>query len=267
MFKLEMQDVSLGYDRKVVLRDLTLQVVSGEMVGLIGPNGSGKSTIIRALSGVISPYSGKILLEGMDISSISRQDLARLLGVVPQMTPLPAVFTAFEMVLMGRNPHLGLFQHEGTRDFNIARSAMTRTKTQALADRRVGELSGGELQSLLIARVLTQETEVILLDEPTANLDIGRQVEIFDLIKNLCVEDNVTVIAAIHDLNLASQFCNRLIMINNGQVYADGTPDEVITKQNIEHVYGVHSCVHPHPVNRLPSILLTAGNNKSVSHI
>ncbi len=262
MIKIEVQNVWLGYGRKVVLKDITFQVRPGEMVGLIGPNGCGKSTIIRAISRVISPQSGKIFLDGKDITRIPRQNLARLLGVVPQMPLLPSVFTAFEIVLMGRNPHLGLFQYEGPRELAIAWQAMERTGTESLASRRINELSGGEIQCLLIARVLTQETKVILLDEPTANLDIGRQIEILDLIKNLCLENNLAVLAALHDLNLASQYCDRLVLINNKRVLAEGTPKEVITPHNIKEVYGAEGCVYTHPINRLPTVLLRAGNSQ-----
>jgi len=262
MIKIEIQNVCLGYGRKVVLKDLAFQVMPGEMVGLIGPNGCGKSTIIRALSRIIHPYSGKILLDGKDVTKIPRRDLSRLLGVVSQMPLLPSAFTAFEIVLMGRNPHLGLFQYEGPRELAIAWQAMERTGTHSLARRRVSELSGGEIQCLIIARVLAQETKAILLDEPTANLDIGRQIEILDLIKNLCLENNLTVLAALHDLNLASQYCDRLVLINDGRVHAEGTPGEVITPHNIKEVYGAEGCVYVHPVNGLPTVLLNAGNGK-----
>jgi len=259
MVKLELQSVWLGYGGNVVVKDLTFQVMPGEMVGLIGPNGSGKSTIIKAISRVISLYSGKILLSGKDVSKMPRGDLARLLGVVPQMPLLPSAFTAFEIVLMGRNPHLGLLQYEGARDMAITWQAMEKTATHTLAERRVGELSGGEIQRLVIARVLAQEPKSILLDEPTANLDISHQVEILDLIKNLCLENKLTVVAALHDLNLASQYCDRLILINNGRVHAQGTPREVINPANIKEVYGAESCVYPHPVNGLPVVLPNAG--------
>lgn len=262
MIKIEMQNVCLGYGRKVVLEDMTFHVMPGEVVGLIGPNGCGKSTIIKALSRIISPHSGKILLDGKDVSQIPRRDLARLLGVVPQIPLLPSTFTAFEIVLMGRNPHLGLFQYEGPEELAITWRAMERTATQSLAERRVGELSGGEVQCLIIARVLAQETKAILLDEPTANLDIGRQIEILDLIKGLCRESNLTVLAALHDLNLASQYCDRLVLINNGRIHAEGTPREVIIPQNIEEVYGTDGCVYAHPLNGLPIVLLKSGNSQ-----
>jgi iron complex transport system ATP-binding protein len=262
MIGLEVQNLGLAYGRNVVMRDLTFQVTPGEVVGLIGPNGSGKSTIIKALSHVIFPCSGKILLDGRNISEISRADLARLVGVVPQMPLLPSTFTAFEIVLMGRNPHLGFLQYEGARDLAITWQAMERTATQSLAERRVGELSGGEIQSIVIARVLAQEPKLILLDEPTANLDIRHQVEILDLIKNLCLENNLAVLVALHDLNLASQYCDQLILINRGRVHAQGTPREIINSRNIKEVYGVERCIYAHPVNGLPTVLVSSNWNK-----
>lgn len=257
-----MQNITLGYGHKVVVKDITIQMKPGEMTGLVGPNGCGKSTIIKALSRVISPYSGKILLDGKDISRISRRDLSRLLGVVPQIPLLPSTFTAFEVVLMGRNPHLGLFQYEGPKDLAIAWWAMEKALVQHLAQRRIGELSGGEIQCVVIARVLAQETEVILLDEPTANLDISRQVEILDVIKDLCQQHGLTVVAALHDLNLAAEYCDRLVLINNGRIYAEGTPAEVITADNIKEVYGAGSYVYSHPLSGLPVVLPSAGSSK-----
>lgn len=257
-----MQNVTLAYGPKVVVKDINFQIMPGQMVGLVGPNGCGKSTIIKALSRVIPPHSGSILLNGKDISQISRKDLACMLGVVPQMSLLPSVFTAFEIVLMGRNPHLGLFQYEGPRDMAITWQAMERSSTQHLAHRRINELSGGEIQGIVIARVLAQETEAILLDEPTSNLDIGRQIEILDLIKSLCRENNMTVVAALHDLNLASQYCDQLVLINNERIHAEGTPAMVINTENIEEVYGSGSYVHTHPLSGLPAVLPHAGNSK-----
>ncbi|MFC1968395.1 ABC transporter ATP-binding protein [Chloroflexota bacterium] len=262
MVELEMQNVSLGYNHQPVVQDINLKASPGELVGLIGPNGSGKSTIIKALSRVIQPLSGKILLDGKDVTRIPRRELARLVGVVPQMPLLPSTFTAWEIVLMGRNPHLGLFQSEGQRDWAIAWRAMEKTTTDSLASRRINELSGGEIQCLMIARVLVQETKAILLDEPTANLDIGRQTEILDLIKNLCMDNSLTVLAALHDLNLAAQYCNHLFLINERRVHTEGTPAEVITEQNIKEVYGAENCVYTHPVNGLPTVLLSASQNR-----
>ncbi len=262
MVEIEARHLSLGYSRHPVMRDITFKASPGEMVGLIGPNGSGKSTIIKALSRLIRPAAGEILVGGKNIDVIPRRQLARLVGVVPQLPLLPSAFTAFEIVLMGRNPHLGLFQAESRSDWAIARQAMVKTGTEPLMNRYVNELSGGEIQSLLIARVLVQETGAILLDEPTANLDIGRQVEILDLMKNLCREGSLTVIAALHDLNLAAQYCDRLLLIHEGHIQAQGTPAEVITDANIKLVYGAENCVYTHPLNGLPAVLLSSRSHK-----
>jgi iron complex transport system ATP-binding protein len=263
MIELEMRNVTLGYSHQPVLRDITLKASPGEMVGLIGPNGSGKSTVIKALSRVMQPDSGKITVNGRDIVTIPRRELACMVGVVPQLPLLPSTFTAFEIVLMGRNPHLGLFQAESRRDMALAREAMQKTGTDPLANRYVNELSGGEIQCVLIARVLVQETGAILLDEPTANLDIGRQVEILDLMKNLCAANKLTVMAAVHDLNLAAQYCDRVILIHEGHIHAEGTPQEVITETNMRQVYGAENCVYTHPANGLPTVLLGAHQNKA----
>ncbi len=265
MVKLEMQGITLAYGDKKVVEDVTFQVMPGEMVGLVGPNGSGKSTIIKALSRVITPHSGRVLINGRDISQIPRRELSLLIGVVPQIPLLPSPFTAFEIVLMGRNPHLGLFLYEGPKDMDIVWQAMGQTSTQCLAERRISELSGGEIQCVVIARALAQDTQAILLDEPTANLDIGRQIEILDLVKGLCRENKLTVIAALHDLNLASHYCDRLLLINKGRIHAEGTPTEVINTKNIEHVYGCGSYVHTHPLSGLPAVLPRVDRNRNSS--
>ena len=165
---------------------------------------------------------------------------------------------------MGRNPHLGLFDRENAGDIEIAWRAMEVTGTQDLARRNIGELSGGQIQCILIARALAQETEAILLDEPTANLDIGRQIDILNLMRNLCHEKNMAVLAALHDLNLASQYCSRLVLISEGRVYCQGTPSEVLTTENIEKVYGAQQCVYSHPVNGLPVVLIANGSGACV---
>ena len=251
-----MRKATLGYQHRPVLEDISFTARPGDLVGLIGPNGSGKSTILKTMSRVIMPLGGTVLVDGRDLSGYARQDLAKRVGVVPQLPLLPSTFTAFEIVLMGRNPHLGLFQHETRRDYDLAREAMAKTGTLHLAERHINELSGGEIQSVLIARVLVQETDSILLDEPTANLDIGRQIEVMDLISRLCREQQLTVIAAIHDLNLAAQYCTRLLLISGGRLYAEGAPAEVITDENVAEVYGAGNTVFTHPLNGLPTVLI-----------
>jgi len=258
---IELKDVSLGYGQRAVVNNIHLKAVPGEMLGLIGPNASGKSTLIKGITRVIDLFSGHVLIDGRDIKTIKRDELARLVATVPQNPVLPEAFTAFEVVLMGRTPHLGFLRYEGEMDMAIAWQAMRATHTQFFAERRIGELSGGERQRLIIARALTQQPRVILLDEPTAHLDINHQVEILNLVKSLCLEQNLTVIAALHDLNLAAQYCNRLVMLNGGQIHAEGIPQDVLTVENIKGAYGAEVCVYPHPINKLPTTLITAGGN------
>ncbi len=265
---LEVKDLCLSYNHHTVVKDMSFTLRSGELLGLIGPNGCGKTSIIRALSRVLSPISGNITLNGKLFNRIHRNDLARLIGVVPQNPSLPETFTVSEVALLGRNPHLGLLRSESAKDFTITWWAMERTGISPLSQKRIGELSGGERQRVTIARVLAQEPEFILMDEPTANLDINHQVEILNLIKSLCRERNIAVLIALHDLNIAAQYCNRLLLMNEGQIYAEGTPQEVITTANINAVYGAESFVYPHPENNLPVVLLRgdhAGSNEAKS--
>jgi iron complex transport system ATP-binding protein len=257
MHKLEVKNISLSYNHSPVVEDLSFELLPGELVGLIGPNGCGKTSIIKAISRVLPPRSGQIILDGKEIRYYSHSALAQVIGVVPQNPSLPDTFKVFEVVLLGRNPHLGWLRGEGPNDIGIAWRAMEKTGIAALAERKISELSGGERQRVTIARVLAQEPQVILLDEPTANLDLSHQIEIVGLMKNLCREKQIVVMIAIHDLNLAAQFCDRLIMINKGRIHAVGTPQEVITSENIREVYGAGSTVYPHPENNLPVVLLT----------
>jgi iron complex transport system ATP-binding protein len=258
MFNLRLDNVSLGYDKQTVLRNINFEAKPGEMLGIIGPNGSGKSTLIKGITRLIQPGSGNIFLDGSNISAINRQKLAQLVAVVPQNATLPEPFTAIEVVLMGRTPHLGLLRYEGRKDLSIVKAAMEATQTLAFAERRVGELSGGERQRLTIARALAQEPKIILMDEPTANLDINYQIETLDLARQLCRKQHLIVVVTLHDLNLASQYCDRLIVLSQGTVYCQGTPQAVINAQTIKDVYGAEVYVYPHPVNKLPATLIVS---------
>jgi iron complex transport system ATP-binding protein len=262
---IELRNVSLGYDHRAILHDVTMKAGPGQILGLVGPNGSGKSTLIKGMARVVDLFSGRILIDGRNIRTIKRDELAQLVATVPQSPALPGAFTAFEVVLMGRTPHLGLLRYEGGKDLAIAWQAMGATHTQCFAERRVGELSGGERQRLVIARALTQQPRAMLLDEPTANLDINHQVEILNLVKSLCLEQSLTVIIAIHDLNLAAQYCDWVVMLNSGRVHAEGTPLDIVTAPNIKKVYGAEVCVYPHPINKLPTTIITAGGSHEPS--
>jgi iron complex transport system ATP-binding protein len=258
MIKLEIQKISLSYNHHPVVADLSFQIVPGEILGLIGPNGCGKTSIIKALSRVMSLRAGQIKLDGQEINRLSRNQMARLVGVVPQNPSLPETFTVAEVVLLGRTPHLGLLRHESARDLKIAGWAMERTGIASLAGRRMSELSGGERQRVTVARVLAQEPVAVLLDEPTANLDINHQTAIMDLIRGLCKENNLAVLIALHDLNLAAQYCDKLVMLKNGRLFAEGSPQQVMTAENIRAVYGMASHIYPHPENHLPVVLISS---------
>jgi len=263
MLSLRLEKVSLGYGKRTVLHDISLEARPGEMLGIIGPNGSGKSTLIRGVTRLISPSSGRIFLDGHDVAGMGRSDLARLLAVVPQNPVLPDLFTAFEIVLMGRTPHLGLFRHEGEKDLAIVRRAMEATQTTAFAERRIGELSGGERQRLTMARALAQEPKIMLLDEPTAHLDINYQIETLDLARQLCLEQELIIVTTLHDLNLAAQYCDLLVMLSGGEIYRQGTPKAVISTESVREVYGAEVHVYPHPVNDLPATLIAPGKERN----
>jgi len=252
---IELKDLSLAYGKNEVIHNVSFQIERGSFVGLVGPNGSGKSTIIKSLSRVMLPTHGAIDIRGHNIAKMKQKDLALLVSVVPQSPLLPSAFTAFEIVLMGRNPHMGFFEYESDEDMAIVEDAMSKTDTLRFRDRRISELSGGEIQSVVIARALAQQTELIILDEPTAALDVSRQIDVLNFLRQHCKDNNITIVTAIHDLNLASHYCDRLILIKKGQVFCDGIPSKVITNENLSDVYGPGSYVYPHPYSGLPAVL------------
>jgi iron complex transport system ATP-binding protein len=253
---IEVNAISFRYREDWVLQDVSFRVERGEFVGLIGPNGSGKTTLLKMLYRLLSPQKGEILFELAPMNKMSRMDIAKRIAVVSQETHLLFPFTVLETVLMGRSPHLGPLMFEGEKDLEIAWKAMEWTKIRPLSERTIDELSGGERKRVFIARALAQEPEVILLDEPTANLDIHHQIDFLDLILTLNRERGLTIVIASHDLNIASEFCDRLILLQQGRIYRTGTPEEVITKENIESVYGCEVWVDRNPISGMPRINL-----------
>ena len=229
-----------------LLDTVSLRAGQGEVVGVIGPNGAGKSTLLRVLAGVIRPDSGTASLEGRPFSDISPGERARAISLVPQGTPMAYGFTCLELVLMGRYPHMGRFQIEGASDERIAREAMRLTGTEQFAGRRLETLSGGERQRVFIARSLAQQPRVLLLDEPTSNLDILHQLHVLRFVRDWAT-DGATAIVAMHDLNAAARHCDVLILLSGGRVVAQGTPEDVLTPENIRRVYGVDSAIHRDP--------------------
>jgi iron complex transport system ATP-binding protein len=212
-------------------------------VGIIGPNGSGKSTLLKSISRTLKPHKGTILLDDKDIYSLKSVDVAKQMAVVPQDNVISFSFTALEVVLMGRSPHMSRFQMESEDDMAIARKAMDLTNTWHLAARPVNELSGGERQRVIIARALAQKPKILLLDEPLTYLDIINQLEIMDLVKSLCVNEHIIVMAGIHDLDLSARYCNTAILLNKGTIFSAGLIDEVLTSENIKSVFKVDAIV------------------------
>ncbi|MCE5199636.1 ATP-binding cassette domain-containing protein [bacterium] len=253
--KFRSDNVCAGYREAHVLKGVSVELEESGFVGIIGPNGSGKTTLLRVMSRALPPESGLVELEGKNIYSISSREFARRVAVVPQDTFVAFDFAVMEVALMGRSPRMGRFAVETSRDIDLAMDALTRTGTQHLKDRPITALSGGERQRVMMARALAQEPEVLLLDEPTSHLDISFQYEIMDLVKNLNRERGLTVLAVLHDLNLASQYCDRLVMIGQGIVQACGTPEEVVTSDNIRRVYGAEVWVRRHPTIHRPYVI------------
>lgn len=228
------------------LRDISVSIRHGSLVGLLGPNGCGKTTLLKLLSGVLHPDHGSISLADRPLRAMARRDVARHIAVVPQETHPAFEFTAMEMVLMGRHPHLGAFQLEGPEDLTIAHEALAATGTAHLAHRLYMTLSGGEKQRVVIASALAQSPQVLLLDEPTASLDLGYQFEIASLLRRLNRERSVTMVLATHDLNLAASLCDTLVLLREGRVLADGRTRDVLTPAIVQQLYGVDADVTFH---------------------
>jgi iron complex transport system ATP-binding protein len=236
---LSIRGLSVGYGTRMVLSEIDLDVSAGEIVGLVGPNGCGKTTLLKAVTRVVPWQAGSVTIAGRPVEGTAAKDLARKVAVVPQEPLLPAGFSALEVVLMGRTPHLGFFEHEGPRDYERSRDALALTGAMELADRCVDELSGGERQNVIIARALAQEAPLLLLDEPTANLDLANQVSVASLLRRLSRDGGVAVLAAVHDLSLASLYCDRIALMAEGCILASGAPRKVLTRANLKRAYGI----------------------------
>jgi iron complex transport system ATP-binding protein len=253
---IEVNSVSFRYHEAWVLQEVSFRVEKGEFVGVIGPNGSGKTTLLKLLYRLLVPQRGEILIEFAPMKKMDRRDIAKRIAVVAQETQVLFPFTVLETVLMGRSPYLGGLLFESEKDLEIARKAMEWTKILPFSERSIEELSGGERKRVFIARALAQEPEIVLLDEPTANLDMQHQIDFLDLILTLNRERGLTIVMASHDMNMASEFCDRLILLQEGRIYQTGTPEEVVTKENIESVYGCEVWVDQHPISGMPRISL-----------
>jgi iron complex transport system ATP-binding protein len=243
---LRAESVSFGYDGGFTLTDATVAITPGSLTGLLGANGCGKTTLLKLLCGVLRPNRGRVLLGDLALTAMTRRELARRVAVVPQETHPAFEYSVIEMVLMGRHPHLSAFQLEGPADFEIAHHALVATGTAHLADRNYMTLSGGEKQRVVIASALAQATEILLLDEPTASLDLGYQLEVAGLLQRLNRERHVTMVLATHDLNLAASLCDRLVVMRGGRVLAQGATRDVLTGDMVRQLYDVDADVQFH---------------------
>lgn len=243
-YRLKVEQLSYAYERMEAVKDVSLSVKKGQFVGLIGPNGSGKSTVLKNIYRALKPQKGHIWLDGEELAKMSYRDSALKMAVVGQENDIPFDFSVEEIVSMGRAPHKHLFELDGEKDRELVRQAMEHMGLSDMAGRSYSYLSGGEKQRTIIARALAQQCDFLILDEPTNHLDIRCQLQIFDFVRQL----DVTVLSAIHDLNLAALYCDYLFVLKDGRMVLEGTPEQVFTEQNIRKIYGVEAAVEHHPL-------------------
>jgi iron complex transport system ATP-binding protein len=245
---LVIEKLFFSYEKNLdVLRNINLNIKTGEFVGIVGPNGCGKSTLINILCRVLELDKGKILIDNISFHKISQNELAKRVSVVPQESYFEFDFTALEIVLMGRLPYLSRFQLEGPKDHDLAKKAMQKTKCWKFKDKYMRQLSGGEKQRVILARALVQEPKLLLLDEPTSHLDLNFQYDVLDLISDMNKKKKITIISVFHDINLASKYCSRLILMDKGKVIADGKPLDVINSENLSKIYDFNIILKQHP--------------------
>ncbi|MFW9906219.1 MAG: ABC transporter ATP-binding protein [Candidatus Thorarchaeota archaeon] len=257
---LKVKNLSFNYENVVALNDVTFEAKQGRITGIIGPNGSGKTTLLRCIAKVLKKKEGTVLFGDKDTHLLKNKEIAKVLSVVPQLSNLTTGFTVFETVLLGRYPHLGFLQRESERDYDIVNSTLERIGITHLAKRDVDELSGGEKQLVTIALALAQEPQILCLDEPTLHLDINMQYMIMDLCREISRDKRIIVIVVLHDLALAAQYCDDLIILKNGKIKAMGSPDEVILEDFILDIYGVEVIVGQDKVSGLKYILPSLGS-------
>ncbi len=255
---IKVKDLSFAYayTDEMVLQDISFDILPGEFLSVIGPNGSGKTTLLKLLYGHVSPLQGTIYLNETPINKISRRNLSQKIAVVSQVARFHFALTALELVLMGRSPHMGLLAFEGEDDLEIASEAMALTDVSDFRERSIFSLSGGELQRVVIARALAQKPQAMLLDEPTSSLDIKHQINICQLLKRMNKDKGITIVSVFHDINLASYFSNRVMVMKEGGIHGIGSPEDVITKETLELVYDCPVFVDENPLVGKPRVTL-----------
>ena len=248
-------DLSAGYGDKTILEEINIEINTGQITSIIGANACGKSTLLRTMSRLITPSKGRAILDGKSIHKIPTRQLAQTLGLLPQSPIAPEGITVGDLVSRGRHPHHGFMSRWNKADDEAIAKALETTKTTELLDREVDELSGGQRQRVWIAMALAQETDILLLDEPTTFLDVAHQIEVLDLLVDLNQAQGTTVVLVLHDLNLASRYSDQLIAMQQGKVYATGTPKDVVTEEIIHSVFGLHNKVITDPISDSPMVL------------
>lgn len=249
---IDLADVRVAFDDPV-LDGVSFAVESGQFVALVGPNGSGKTTLVRTINGLVSPTQGRVTVANQPIESLSSRELSQLVATVPQDTNLGFDFSVRDIVAMGRTPHRGRLERATAADRQAVTAALERTAVEQFADRSVGTLSGGERQRVMLARALAQQTPVLLLDEPTASLDLKHQIRTLSIARSLA-DENKTVLAAIHDVELAARFCDKVALLHDGRILANGPPDQVVTADRLETVFGIPIVVETDPITGTPRI-------------
>lgn len=260
MNAIELRSVGFGYTADRLFSDFSLAIAEHEFFGVIGPNGSGKTTLLRLLARLLVPQAGEIEITGKPLDAYSHRGLARLLGFMPQENHFAFDFSVEEVVLMGRNPFLGRFQRPGKLDLDRVRAAMEFTDTWTLRAKSINEVSGGERQRVVLARTLTQEPRILLLDEPTSHLDIHHQLSILQILRRLN-RQGITIVVNLHDLNLASLACSRLLLLHEGRPVACDSPEQVLKPELIRRTYGIEPIIERHPESGRPQILLPAAGS------
>mgnify|MGYP000945580210 FL=1 len=252
---LAVEGLSLGYGDHAVIHGIDLSVLPGKITGILGANACGKSTLLKSMSRLLKPTGGQVLLDGRDVHSMPAKELARTLGLLPQSPIAPEGITVADLVGRGRHPHQGIMSRWSSADDEAVAFALDSTGTAELADRAVDELSGGQRQRVWIAMALAQQTDLLLLDEPTTFLDVAHQIDVLDLLTDLCRERGITIVMVLHDLNLAARYCDEVVMTADGAVEAQGAPGEVFTEERVEKVFGLKSRIIPDPVSGTPLVL------------
>jgi iron complex transport system ATP-binding protein len=253
--RLRADAVTLGYDDRIVVDDLDLAVGPGEITAIVGANGCGKSTVLRALARLLRPSSGSVLLDDVPLSGRSSKEVARIVGLLPQQPTAPEGIAVADLVGRGRHPHQTAFSRWNRHDHEAVAAALVATDVVELADRPIDELSGGQRQRVWIAMALAQETDILLLDEPTSFLDLNHQLEVLDLLSDLNRERGTTIVMVLHDINLAARYAHHLVALRHGKVHACGRPEDVITPSLVEEVFGVGCRVVPDPVSGTPLVV------------